>query len=110
MKKQKAYELLGLSSDASEDEVKSAFRNMAKKHHPDKGGDEEKFKEINEAYQILTNSKNDEFDDPFGGGNPFGGNPFGGSFNINFGNQRQMRNRPNIGVNVQLSFVESIFA
>lgn len=51
---QTAYKTLGLNQKASQDEVKKAFRKLAAKHHPDKGGDEVKFKEINTAYQILT--------------------------------------------------------
>ena len=86
------YEVLGLHKGASEDEIKKAFRKMAMKYHPDKNpGDkeaEEKFKEVNEAYSILSDpDKKDKYDrfgfagvDPnagFGGGNPFGGG-FGG--------------------------------
>ncbi len=52
------YSILGISRSASEDEVKKAFRKLAHKYHPDKGtGDEKKFKEINEAYQVLGNSE-----------------------------------------------------
>ncbi|MEI7424782.1 MAG: DnaJ domain-containing protein, partial [Candidatus Staskawiczbacteria bacterium] len=49
------YELLGVQKTASQDEIKKAFHKLAHKHHPDKGGDETKFKEINEAYQVLSN-------------------------------------------------------
>jgi DnaJ-class molecular chaperone len=48
------YKKLGLNVGASEEEVKKAFKNLAKKCHPDKGGNEEKFKEINEAYSNIT--------------------------------------------------------
>ncbi len=47
------YELLGVSEDASEDEIKKAFRKWALQHHPDKGWDSEKFKQINEAFQVV---------------------------------------------------------
>ena len=48
------YQVLGVKRDASEAEVKKAFKKLAMKHHPDRGGDEEKFKEINEAYERIT--------------------------------------------------------
>lgn len=47
------YEILGISPDASKEEIKKAFRKLAHIHHPDKGGDEKKFKEINNAYTEL---------------------------------------------------------
>lgn len=82
------YQILGVSKNASAEEIKKAYRKLAHQHHPDKqGGDEARFKEINEAYQVLSNpqkkSQYDRFGQTFdggmGGGNPFGGqNPFGG--------------------------------
>lgn len=74
------YELLGVPRTASEDEIKKAFRKLAHQHHPDKGGgDEAKFKEVNEAYQVLSNkerrAKYDQFGEaafrPGGGGAGF---------------------------------------
>ena len=47
------YEILGIGKSASADEIKKAFRKAAIEHHPDRGGDETKFKEINEAYEVL---------------------------------------------------------
>ena len=48
------YDLLGVSRQASAKELKSAFKKKSMEHHPDRGGDEEKFKQINEAYQNLS--------------------------------------------------------
>lgn len=51
------YEVLGVSKQASADEIKKAFKKLAVKHHPDAGGDEEVFKEISEAYEVLSDPK-----------------------------------------------------
>jgi DnaJ family protein A protein 2 len=50
----KLYDVLGLQQDASHDDVKKAYRTLAKVHHPDKGGDEETFKKIGKAYEVLS--------------------------------------------------------
>ncbi len=87
MSKRDYYEILGVGKTASADEIKKAFRKAAVEHHPDKGGDETKFKEINEAYEILKDPSKRQRYDQFGhagvgssaasdGGNPFAG--FGG--------------------------------
>lgn len=64
------YKLLGVSKNATKDEIKSAFRKMAKKHHPDKNignkDAEEKFKKINEAYAVLSNDEKRKQYDRFG--------------------------------------------
>lgn len=60
------YKTLGLERGASEDEVKRAYRKLASKHHPDKGGDTAKFQEIQAAYEAITSGKADE--PQFGGG------------------------------------------
>lgn len=86
MAKKDYYEVLGLTKGASDDEIKSAFRKLAIKYHPDKNqGDkeaEEKFKEINEAYQVLSDpekkSKYDQFGTVDFDGAGFGGGGFGG--------------------------------
>ncbi len=87
MAKRDYYEILGVGKDASADEIKKAFRRAAVEHHPDRGGDETKFKEINEAYEVLKDESKRKRYDQFGhagvGGNG-SGNPYGG-----FGGQGQ---------------------
>lgn len=61
------YDILGVSKGASDDEIKKAYRKLAHKHHPDKaGGDEKKFKEINAAYQVLSDKAKRQQYDQFG--------------------------------------------
>ncbi len=61
------YDILGVSKNASDDEIKKAYRRLAHKYHPDKaGGDEKKFKEINEAYQVLSDKEKRHQYDQFG--------------------------------------------
>ncbi len=60
------YEVLGVAKTASQDEIKKAFHKLAHKYHPDKGGDEKKFKEINEAYQVLSDKEKRAQYDQFG--------------------------------------------
>lgn len=92
------YDILGVSQSASQDELKKAYKKAAIKNHPDKGGDPEKFKELAQAYEVLSNPEKrevydqygeDALKDGFGGGssshNPFdifeqffGGGAFGG--------------------------------
>lgn len=85
MSKRDYYEVLGVSKNASADEIKKAFRKAAVKYHPDKeGGDETKFKEVNEAYEVLKDQQKRQRYDQFGhagvggDGGPAGGNPFEG--------------------------------
>lgn len=102
MAKRDYYEVLGVSKDASADEIKKAFRKLAVKYHPDKeGGDETKFKEASEAYEVLKDQQKRQRYDQFGhagvggaGGGGYSGNPFEGfagfggqgqSFNFDFG-------------------------
>src|SRR3954463_8961659 len=86
------YEVLGVGKGASADEIKKAFRKAAIEHHPDRGGEEAKFKEINEAYEVLKDAEKRKRYDQFGHagvGGGAAGNPFGSGFggqgqNINF--------------------------
>jgi len=105
MKFRDYYEVLGVDRDAGEDEIRKAFRKLARKHHPDVAADkaaaEEKFKEINEAYEVLGNSEKrakydalgrnwrhmGEFDPsgfPGGAGAGWQGAPAGGGFEFHF--------------------------
>jgi len=73
------YKILGVNKNASQDEIKKAFRKLAHEHHPDKaGGNAEKFKEINEAYQIIGNEEKRKKYDQFGDA-AFSGAGFGGT-------------------------------
>ena len=101
MSKRDYYEVLGVNKNASDDEIKKAFRKLAIKYHPDKNpGNKEaeaKFKEANEAYSVLSDKTKRQRYDQFGhsgvggagggaGGNPFEGFNFNGqSFNFDFG-------------------------
>lgn len=61
----KHYQTLGVAQSASPDEIKKAYRKLCNKHHPDKGGDEQQFKNIQEAYEILGDKeKRQEYDNP----------------------------------------------
>ncbi len=78
------YDILGLPRDASNDDIRKAFRKLAHQYHPDKGsGDEAKFKEINEAYQILSDTTKraqyDRFGQTFNAGGAPGAGGFGGA-------------------------------
>ncbi len=89
MNKQDYYDVLGVSRDASADEIKKAFRKLAVRYHPDKeGGDEAKFKEINEAYEVLKDQQKRQRYDQFGhagvGGPGGGAGPFEGFDFSNF--------------------------
>jgi molecular chaperone DnaJ len=96
MPKRDYYEVLGVGKNASPDEIKKAYRRLAVQHHPDRGGDEAKFREASEAYEVLKDESKRKRYDQFGhagvgssaasDGNPFGG--FGGGaqdFSFDFG-------------------------
>lgn len=138
MAKRDYYEVLGVSKNASADELKKAYRRLAVEHHPDRGGNEEQFKEVNEAYEVLKDDSKRKRYDQFGhagvgssaasDGNPFAG--FGGGqgqeFNFDFGDlglgdifgsffgggapggQRQSRGR-DVETAVETTFEDAIF-
>ena len=86
--KRNYYDVLGVKRDATDDDIKKAFRKLAAKNHPDAGGDEKKFAEISEAYTTLSDpKKRKEYDQllMFGGmpGSGFGGNRGGYSYSTN---------------------------
>lgn len=138
MSKRDYYEVLGISKGASADEIKKAYRKAAVAHHPDKeGGDEAKFKEATEAYEVLKDATKRQRYDQFGhagvGGSAGGGNPFEGFQGFNgqgmhfdfgdmglgdifgsfFGGGQQQRRREDMGRDVQaeitLTFEEAVF-
>lgn len=131
------YEILGVTKSASQEEIKKAFRKLAHEHHPDKkGGNEAKFKEASEAYQVLSDEKKrreyDTYGHTFNGaGGPgaggyggfegFGGQGFegvdlgdifgdffGGGMGGHGGRQRVERGS-DISIDIELSFEESVF-
>ena len=63
------YKTLGVPRTATADEIKKAFRKLARTHHPDAGGDEAKFKELNEAYEVLSDDKKRKLYDQYGTAN-----------------------------------------
>lgn len=131
------YNVLGIEKGATKDDIKKAFYKLAAKYHPDKkGGDEAKFKEINEAYQILSDEKKRKEYDTYGqtfngaGGGPSGfggfggfnqgdfsdmqfdfgdlGDIFGDMFGGSGGGGRQKRGR-DISLEIDVPFTEAVF-
>jgi DnaJ-class molecular chaperone len=86
------YSTLGVGKNANADDIKKAYRKLAGKHHPDKGGDTATFQKIEEAYRILSDpQQRQKYDNPMTQGNPFQGFPGGGfQFNMNGFNMDEM--------------------
>lgn len=129
------YEVLGIQKGASDDEIKKAYRKMAKKYHPDvnkEAGAEEKFKEVNEAYEVLSDAQKkatyDQFGHAgmdgaqFGGAGGFGGQGFGGFEDIfgsffgggfGGGGARRQQTGPRKGndrfMQMRIDFMDAIF-
>lgn len=115
------YSTLGLKRGASADDIKKAYRSLAMKHHPDRGGDEKKFKEISQAYEFLTDPQKKSIigGDPnsqggfhHGRGDPFEFhfgtedlNDLFGNFGFGFGGRPQRRNR-SLSINVEINLEE----
>ncbi|MDE2213452.1 MAG: molecular chaperone DnaJ [Patescibacteria group bacterium] len=131
MAKRDYYDVLGITKSASKDDIKKAFHKLAHKYHPDKGGgDAEKFKEVSEAYSVLSDEKKraeyDSYGRVFGGGAPGGGASgfdysgfqdafrqggfdFGDIFGDFFGGGGGVRRGRDISIDLEISFKESIF-
>ena len=117
------YQTLGVSENASPDEIKKAYRSLANKHHPDKGGDQAMFKDISVANDILSDpQKRAEYDQQRMGGPQVrfhtggmpdfgdmfgGGNPFGGAFGDIFGQARGIRRNRDLNIQCQVTLLDS---
>src|SRR3989344_648701 len=137
MTKRDYYEILGLKKSSSKEEIKKAYKKLALKHHPDKGGDAEKFKELSEAYAVLSDDSKRGVYDQYGHagfdqrfnqedicrgvnfdeifrdifGKEFGGDVFGDSlFSMFFGSGMRGRRRGHdLRYDIEISFEEAAF-
>jgi len=115
------YSILGLPKTASPEELKAAYKKLSMQHHPDRGGDEAKFKEINEAYSTLRDPhKKATYDHQqtagqggfnfnqqrHGNHNPFGGTPFDHIFGQGFAQQRQTPRNRDINLQAKVDLVD----
>ena len=105
------YSVLGIAKSANQDDIKRAYRKLAMQHHPDKGGDEAKFKEINEAYSVLGDpAQRAQYDNPqpqvrFRAGD-FNNDPFSDMMSQMFGGRT--RRNPDITIAAKIDLVDSI--
>jgi len=104
------YSILGVSKNASDQDIRKAYKKKSMQHHPDRGGSEEKFKEINEAYSTLKDpQKRAEYDSPQPQFN-FNSGSFGGGFNpfdeiFGRSHHRQRRNH-DVTININLDLLD----
>lgn len=114
------YDILGIEKNATEDQIKKAYRKKAMEHHPDKGGDEAKFKEATEAYDVLSDENKRSQYDRYGkvdGNNGFGGfsmddifSQFGDIFGGGgFGNRQRVRKGSDLRAIVSVTLEEILF-
>jgi molecular chaperone DnaJ len=121
MAKRDYYDILGITKGATQDEIKKAYRKKAIEHHPDKGGDENLFKEVAEAYEVLSNQTKKDMYDKYGHNAPKSGQGGGGfnpfdmfaqyfrNDNNTFGN-RQPRQKKGYNLNLTVKLtLEEIF-
>lgn len=100
------YEVLGVQNSASQDEIKKVYRKLAVQHHPDKGGDSEKFKNITEAYNTLSdNNKRREYDNQQNRSkHSFGFGGFGDMFESFFGHRQPSPQQPRAATDKDIKF------
>src|SRR6056300_165785 len=124
------YDILGVSRTATENEIRKAYKAKSMKHHPDRGGNEEEFKKINEAYSTLKDPKKKQMYDQFGTNDPqqagFNQQEFNGfgdindvlaqmfgqgrsTFETHFGQRRQQRQPKNktLNINYEITLEEA---
>ena len=99
------YEILGVDENATGDDIKKAYRKLAMEHHPDKGGDEEQFKKISQAYDTLSDDTKRIQYDGQKNGQSFG-SIFEDLFNTGFSTQRKT-NAPEKVINIEIGALES---
>jgi curved DNA-binding protein len=105
------YSILGVNKNASQEDIRKAYKKQCMKHHPDRGGSEEQIKKVNEAYNTLKDPRSRaEYDNPqrqfnFNTGN-MGGNPFGDIFGQM--HRRQRRNQ-DVTINIKLDLLDVLY-